>query len=174
MEKFHQYCLSILLVISCGNISAHSNNESMKNVDFKQFCEIYNQFLKLECATSQAFFLKEKSIKKFAVNYKQNAIDVLGNFNLGDHKDNSCHRKFQVIISQQGKHNRILENFEKQSKQNDFAENIYFKSKVAKIRNKDYLDLKKMALKSYDEGKTMKDNYTHHFNKVYRAQIEEL
>ena len=72
------------------------------------------------------------------------------------------------------KYDKALENFEKQSKQNDFAENIYFKSKVAKIRNKDYLDLKKMALKSYDEGKTMKDGYTHHFNKVYRTQIEEL
>ena len=51
---------------------------------------------------------------------------------------------------------------------------IYFKSKVSKIRNKDYLDLKSLALKSYDEGKTMKDGYTHHFNKVYRKQIAEL
>jgi hypothetical protein len=31
-----------------------------------------------------------------------------------------------------------------------------------------------LALKTYDEGKTMKDVYTHHFNKVYRKQIEEL
>lgn len=79
-----------------------------------------------------------------------------------------------VTYFELGRYDKALENFEKQSKQNDFAENIYFKSKVAKIRNKDYLDLKKMALARYDEGKTMKDVYTHHFNKVYRAQIEEL
>ena len=79
-----------------------------------------------------------------------------------------------VTYFELGKYDKALENFEKQSKQNDFAENIYYKSKVSKIRNKDYLDLKKLALKSYDEGKTMKDGYTHHFNKVYRAQIEEL
>lgn len=73
-----------------------------------------------------------------------------------------------------GKYDQALENFEKQSRYNDFAENIYYKSKVAKIRNKDYLDLKMMALKSYDEGKTMNDGYTHHLNKVYRIQMEEL
>ena len=71
-------------------------------------------------------------------------------------------------------HDKALENFEKQSKVYDFAENIYFKTKVSKIRNKDYLDLKNLALKTYDEGKTMKDAYTHHFNKIYRKQIAEL
>jgi hypothetical protein len=48
------------------------------------------------------------------------------------------------------KYDKALENFEKQSKVYDFAENIYFRSKVSKIRNKDYLDLKSLALKSYD------------------------
>ena len=38
----------------------------------------------------------------------------------------------------------------------------------------DYLDLKMLALKSYDDGKTMRDHYTHHFNKIYRTQIEAL
>lgn len=79
-----------------------------------------------------------------------------------------------VTYFELGKYDKALENFEKQSKQYDFAENIYYKSKVSKIRNKDYLNLKMLALKSYDEGKTMRDAYTHHFNKVYRAQIEEL
>ena len=35
-------------------------------------------------------------------------------------------------------------------------------------------DTKDWALKTYDEGKYMKDAYTHHFNKVYRTQIAEL
>ncbi|MFZ4931379.1 tetratricopeptide repeat protein [Chryseobacterium sp. Mn2064] len=84
------------------------------------------------------------------------------------------HYQLGVMYFQQGKYDKALENFEKQSKEYNFAENIYFKSKVSKIRNKDYLDLKTLALKTYDEGKTMKDVYTHHFNKVYRKQIEEL
>ncbi len=79
-----------------------------------------------------------------------------------------------VTYFEQGKYDKALENFEKQSKYSDFAENIYYKSKVAKIRNKDYLDLKMLALKSYDDGKTMRDHYTHHFNKIYRTQIEAL
>jgi tetratricopeptide (TPR) repeat protein len=69
---------------------------------------------------------------------------------------------------------KALENFEKQSNKIDFAENIYYKSKIAKISKKKYLDLKTLALKTYDEGKYMKDPYTHHFNKVYKIQIEEL
>lgn len=84
------------------------------------------------------------------------------------------HYQLGVTYFEQGKYDKALENFEKQSKEYDFAENIYFKSKVSKIRNKDYLDLKMLALKTYDAGKTMKDGYTHHFNKVYRKQIEEL
>lgn len=79
-----------------------------------------------------------------------------------------------VTYFELGRYDRALENFEKQSKEYDFAENIYFKSKVSKIRNKDYLDLKKLALRTYDEGKTMKEVYTHHFNKIYRQQIEAV
>ena len=84
------------------------------------------------------------------------------------------HYQLGVTYFELGRYDKALENFEKQSKEYDFAENIYFKSKVSKIRNKDYLDLKMLALKTYDEGKTMKDVYTHHFNKIYRKQIDEL
>lgn len=79
-----------------------------------------------------------------------------------------------VTYFELGRHDKALENFEKQSKGYDFAENIYFKSKVSKIRNKDYLDLNMLALQTYDEGKTMKDVCTHQFNKVYRQQVEVL
>lgn len=84
------------------------------------------------------------------------------------------HYQLGVTYFELGRYDKALENFEKQSKEYNFAENTYFKSKVSKIRNKDYLDLKMLALQTYDEGKTMKDVYTHHFNKVYRKEIEEL
>lgn len=117
-----------------------------------------------------------KALCYSALGQKEKAISLIENqlakkdHNVGFYD----HYQLGVTYFELGRYDKALENFEKQSKQNDFAENIYFKSKVAKIRNKDYLDLKKMALTRYDEGRTMKDGYTHHFNKVYRTQIEEL
>ncbi|RZJ42279.1 MAG: hypothetical protein EOO19_13790, partial [Chryseobacterium sp.] len=79
MEKFHKYCLSVLLVIVCSNISANTNNESIKNIDCKQFFEIYSQYLKYESETSKEFCLKEKSTRSFAINHKQKAVEIIGN-----------------------------------------------------------------------------------------------
>lgn len=117
-----------------------------------------------------------KAICYSALGQKEKAISIIENQLAKKEHNIGLFDYYQLGLTyfELSKYDKALENFEKQSKQNDFAENIYFKSKVAKIRNKDYLDLKKMALKSYDEGKTMKDGYTHHFNKVYRTQIEEL
>lgn len=94
--------------------------------------------------------------------------------NYNSEKNYQNKNSVQFICTDSKAYNKALENFEKQSKAYDFAENIYFKSKVSKIRNKDYLDLKNLALKSYDEGKIMLEGYTHHFNKFYRKQIAEL
>lgn len=111
-----------------------------------------------------------------ALNQKEKAIQILDNlfktkdYNFGLYD----HYQLGVTYFELNQYDKALENFEKQSKVYDFAENIYFKSKVSKIRNKDYLDLKNLALKSYDEGKIMLEGYTHHFNKVYRKQIAEL
>lgn len=117
-----------------------------------------------------------KAICYSALGQKEKAISIIENqLSKKDHNVGLFdYYQLGVTYYELGKYDKALENFEKQSKQYDFAENIYYKSKVSKIRNKDYLDLKKLALKSYDEGKTMKDGYTHHFNNVYRTQIEEL
>lgn len=117
-----------------------------------------------------------KALCYSALGQKEKAVSIIEN-QLADKAHNTGfydYYQLGVTYFELGKYDKALENFEKQSKLYDFAENIYFKSKVAKVRNKDYLDLKMMALKSYDEGKTMKESYTHHFNKVYRTQIEEL
>ncbi|CAD7807410.1 hypothetical protein CHRY9390_01653 [Chryseobacterium aquaeductus] len=142
MEKLHKYCLSVLLVLVCSNISAHTNNESIKNIDCKQFYEIYSQFLKYEFENPKEFYLKEKSTRSFTINHKRNAVDLFGNAISEKRHNNSYSKKSESDFSSKEKHHKILKNFEKQTLQNDFAENIYFKSKVAKIRNKDDLDLK--------------------------------
>jgi len=117
-----------------------------------------------------------KALCYSATGQKEKAISIIEN-QLSE-KDHNVglydHYQLGVTYFETGKYDKALENFEKQSKVDDFAENIYFRSKVSKVRNKDYLDLKTLALKTYDEGKMMKDGYTHHFNKVYRTQMAEL
>ena len=117
-----------------------------------------------------------KAICYSALGQKEKAISIFENQLAKKDHNVGFYDYYQLGITyfQLGKYDKALENFEKQSKYSDFAENIYFKGRISKIRNKDYLDLKTLALKSYDEGKNMKDGYTHHFNKVYRTQIEEL
>lgn len=117
-----------------------------------------------------------KALCYSALNQKHKAVEIIEKQLKNPQHNVGMFDRYQLGVTyfELGNYDKALENFEKQSKINDFAENIYFKSKVSKIRNKDYLDLKKMALKTYDEGKTMKDGYTHHFNKIYRQQIEEL
>lgn len=117
-----------------------------------------------------------KAICYFALGQKDKAIDLLENlFSQKDyHFGFYDYYQLGSLYFYSGKYDKALENFEKQSKIYDFAENIYFKSKISKIRNKDYLELKQLALKTYDEGKTMKDVYTHHYNKIYRTEITEL
>lgn len=117
-----------------------------------------------------------KALCYSALNQKEKAISIIESQLAKKDHNVGLYDYYQLGVTyfELGKYDKALENFEKQSKENDFAENIYFKSKVSKIRNKDYLDLKRLALKTYDEGKTMNDGYTHHFNKVYRTQIEQL
>lgn len=111
-----------------------------------------------------------------ALGQKEKAAGIIENLLASKGYFKGMYDRYQLGVTyfELGRYDKALENFEKQSKEYNFAENIYFKSKVSKIRNKDYLDLKTLALKTYDEGKTMKDVYIHHFNKIYRKQIEEL
>ena len=117
-----------------------------------------------------------KALCNSAIGQKEKAISLIENqLSKKDHNVGLYdYYQLGVTYFELNQYDKALENFEKQRKIYDFAENIYFKSKVSKIRNKDYLDLKNLALKTYDEGKTMLEGYTHHFNKIYRKQIAEL
>ncbi|MDQ0592070.1 hypothetical protein QFZ37_000439 [Chryseobacterium ginsenosidimutans] len=141
MEKFHKYCLSVLLVIICSNISAQTENGSIKSEDCKKLYEIYNRILGHECEVSQEFCLKEDSIRNFAINHRQNAIDLIEKFFSGKQQDNCYKNTSGVDFSEKEKHIQLLKNFEKSSRDNLFAATLYFKTKVSKIRNKDYLNV---------------------------------
>ena len=117
-----------------------------------------------------------KGICYSALGNKNKAVQVIENQINKKNYNTGFYDYYQLGVTyfELENYDKALENFEKQKKVYDFAENIYFRAKVSKIRNKDYLDLKNLALKTYDEGKFMKDPYTHHYNKVYRKQIADL
>lgn len=140
MEKFHKYCLSVLLVIICSNISAQISNGSVNSEDCKQLYELYNQFLNQNCERSQEFCVKQNQGHHFAIHDKQNAIDVFGKPS-GKPQFNSFNNKTGTGFSEKEKHSQLLQNFEKNSKENLFADILYFKTKVSKVRNKDYLEV---------------------------------
>ena len=141
MEKFHKYCLSVLLVIICSNISAQISNGTVESEDCKQLYELYNRILNQGCEASNEVCVKENSVQNLTINQRQNAIDLIGKIFYGKQQNNSYHNKTGTDFSEKEKHNQLLKNFEKSSKENLFAEILYFKTKVSKVRNKDYLEI---------------------------------
>lgn len=142
MEKFQKYCLSVLLVIIYNNISSQVNNGSIEIDDCKKLYELYSKFLNAQgCEGTLEMSLSRIHGDYGTIGQKQSAVDVFTGQNAK--RQGSGFYNFQPGIAGFGneKYDRLLENFEKQSKEYNFAENIYFKSKVSKIRNKDYLDL---------------------------------
>lgn len=141
MEKFHKYCLSVLLVIICSNISAQVSNGTSESEDCKQLYELYNQILNHDFEASQEFCANEKQVHHLAIHHKGNAADLIGKIFSGKKCYYSYKNKSGVGFSEKEKHLQLLKNFEKASKENLFTEILYFKTKVSKVRNKDYLDI---------------------------------
>jgi len=142
MEKFHKYCLSVLLVIICNNISAHVRNGTVESDDCKRLWEVYSKFLGTQdCDQSLEFLTKKKTTDYCSLNQKQKAVDAIGETIVPNQHHDFYKDYLGLNYSQRNKHNKNLENFERQIKDYDFVENIYFTSKVSKVRNKDYLDL---------------------------------
>ncbi|MEY8758068.1 hypothetical protein [Chryseobacterium tongliaoense] len=144
MEKFQKYCLGILLVIIYNNISAHANNGTVESDDCKRLCEVYSKFLGSQhCHQSLVFSAGKKSEPYCTLNQKQKATDAIGKvFSETQRKTGSPNDKSGESYPKTEKYDIVLKNFERQGKKYSFAGDIYFKSKVSKIRNKDYLDLK--------------------------------
>ncbi|AZA52570.1 hypothetical protein [Chryseobacterium sp. G0201] len=141
MEKFQKYCLSVLLVIICNNISAHVRNGTVESDDCKRLWEVYSKFLGTQdCDQSLEFLVKKKRTDYCVLSKKQKAVDAIGE-NIFQIQHHNFYNDFELNYSQKNKHNKNLENFERQIKDYDFVENIYFTTKVSKVRNKDYLDL---------------------------------
>lgn len=139
MEKFQKYCLSVLLVIICGNISAQIINGSIEPNEYKKLCEIYTQLLNSQYseATHEACVTKKTKFYH-PIHHKQNVIGVIGKtVSAKEYGKNDNNAVFCFVRE---RHTIVLGNFEN-NYQNAATGTLYFKTKVSKIRNKDYLDL---------------------------------
>jgi hypothetical protein len=142
MEKFQKYCLSVLLVIIYNNISAQVNNGSIEIDDCKKLYEIYHKFLHTQgCDGTLDFAIQKINAEYTAIGQKQKATDAFA----GSISEKRQNFGYNFYLESSGfpneKHDKVLENFKRQNKEYSFAKNIELKSKVSKIRNKDYLDL---------------------------------
>lgn len=141
MEKFHKYCLSVLLVIICSNISAQINNGNAESEDCKQLYELYHQILNHHGEDPSGVSVNERSGQNFGIGQRQNAINLLRDVFQGKEYRNFNKNKSEPGVLRKEKYSLLLENFEKQSKEQFFARILYFKTKVSKVRNKDYLSV---------------------------------
>ncbi|RKS96736.1 hypothetical protein [Chryseobacterium defluvii] len=139
MEKFQKYCLSVLLVIICGNISAQIINGSIGPNEYKKLCEIYTQLLDCQNSENTQESCSAKKTKYYhTIHHKQNVIAVIGK--------SVSEKQFGKIYQDAGfcfgneREDVVLENFESRNKKSSLG-TLYFKTKVSKIRNKDYLNL---------------------------------
>lgn len=140
MEKLQKYCLSVILVIIYSNVSAHINTETAENIGCEKLRQLCNKLLSEDVDDSILFSNLNKESKYFELNQKHQTIHAVGKKNSKLQKNNTD--SFLLSCFEFDKYDKALEDFEKQTKQNGFAEKIYFKSKFAKVRNKDDLDLK--------------------------------
>jgi len=141
MERFQKYCLSVLLVIICSNISAQIHNGCIENEDRQKLCEFYKKFLGFRDCNATDFSSDRKKEYFNTIHHSQNASDIIGKIFSERQSEKSYHNKAGHVDFKSEKDIQILKNFEKISKDNGFTETTYFKSKVSKIRNKDYLNL---------------------------------
>lgn len=138
MEKFQKYCLSVLLVIICGNISAQIVHGSIEPHEYKKLCEIYTQLLNSQYSEATHGTCVTKKTKFYhSIHHKQNVIGVIGKTVFA--KEYGKNNNNAVFCFEGERHTVVLENFESNYK--NAAGTLYFKTKVSKIRNKDYLDL---------------------------------
>lgn len=140
MEKFQKYCLSVLLVIISTNISAQVSNGTFKNDNCKQLQEFYSRILNsADINALEKARVNVNSRRKFSISYRENADGLLGDFLFNTVQKYTC-QNYENQLSESTKHNQLLKNFIKSNNRNLQTGNLYFKNKVSKIRNKDYLD----------------------------------
>ncbi len=142
MEKFQKYCLGVLLVIICSNVTAQATICHVESESCEQLYELYSRILSQGGSkTLQEFGVKKKSDCQSANIHGQKAGDLIGKMLFEKDHQHSHINTIGAYLSEIEVHKQLLQNFEKNNKEHSFADILYFKSKVSKVRNKDYLEV---------------------------------
>lgn len=147
-----------------GAIEDFETLEKLVNdIGYSQNGDYHLQIAKAICYSALGKKQKAIEIIKKQIAKKDYQIGLFDYYQLG------------VIYFQVGDFENAKRAFQKQSEINQLAENLYYIGKIAKIENKisEYEVDKKNAIELYKKGQNLKDNYTHHFNKVYLETIEK-
>jgi tetratricopeptide (TPR) repeat protein len=114
-----------------------------------------------------------KSICYYALNQREKALSLMKAHVETENLGYYDYYQLGVMYFNEGDLSNAKVYFDKQSEKYELADNLYYKCRIEKNVTKKKLH-KTEALKLYKEGKTLKDIYTHHFNKVYYSMIEKI
>ncbi|MDO5617130.1 MAG: hypothetical protein Q4G16_13110 [Cruoricaptor ignavus] len=134
-----------------------------KNIGYSQNGDYHLQIAKAICYSALGEKRKAIEIINKQISQKDYQIGLFDYYQLG------------VTYFQIGNYENAKIAFQKQTKINQFAENLFYLGQISKIENRisEYKSTKEKAIELYKNGKNLKDNYTHHFNKVYLETIEK-
>lgn len=135
MEKFQKYCFGVLLVMIYSNISVQAGKEVLQHENCSEFYQLCSRILKsgIESqASAETGHISSCGYKENKVSFTVNIFSAKKPGRVYNHKAETC-----FPVSEE--YTLVLKNFERTSKEQVFAPILYFKTKVSKVRNKDYL-----------------------------------
>lgn len=135
MEKFQKYCFGVLLVMIYSNISAQAGKEVLQQEKCRVFYQFCSQILESGIESQPSAETGNTS----SCGYKEKKVSFAVPIFSAKKQGYTYKNKTGAFLPFSAKHTLILKNFERKSKEHFFARNLYFKTKVSKVRNKDYL-----------------------------------
>lgn len=134
------------------------------NIGFSSDGDYHLNIAKAVCYSALGEKTKAISIIEKQMKDKEHFVGLFDYFQLG------------VLYFEVGNYSKALTAFEKQTKANTLADNEYYKARIYKLKNNSelYQKHKTAALQLYTENRKLFNPYTHHFNKVFLEEIEQL
>lgn len=136
MEKFQKYCFGVLLVMIYSNISTQAGKEVLH----QERCRVFYQFCRQILESGIESQPSAETGNRSSCRYKEKKVSFAVPIFSVKKQGYIYKNKTGAFLPFSAKHTLILKNFEKKSRDQLFARNLYFKTKVSKVRNKDYLN----------------------------------
>lgn len=118
MDKLQKYYISLLLVVVYTNMATQVSCIAEMGADSTITCEIFDSIVST-CSLKANDSTKESEYKTFT---------------------SASSKSFICVSESRIKHTNVLRNFERKYSVSCFEDAFDFKTKVSKIRNKDYLE----------------------------------